>query len=71
MIALLIYLIGIFVTPILLKKFTSLPSSSDESLEPLDKKTIIMMGSMCWPVVIVVWVIYKIMLITIWLFNKV
>jgi hypothetical protein len=70
MIILIIYLIGIFITPIILKKFTSLPSTSDSSLEPLDKETIIMVSSILWPLGVIIWILFKFMLITIWIYNK-
>ena len=70
MIVLIIYLIGIFITPIILKKFTSLPSTSDSSLEPLDKETIIMVSSILWPLGVIIWIGFKFMLITIWIYNK-
>lgn len=71
MIVLIIYLIGIFVTPVILKKFTSLSSTSDSSLEPLDKESIIMMCCMFWPIVVLGWIVWKIISITIWIYNKV
>ena len=70
MIVSIIYLIGIFITPIILKKFTSLPSTSDSSLEPLDKETIIMVSSILWPLGVIIWILFKFMLITIWIYNK-
>ena len=71
MIALIIYLIGIFVTPVILKKFTSFSSTSDSSLDLLDKESIIMICCMLWPIVVLGWIMWKIISITIWIYNKV
>ena len=69
MIALIIYTIGIFITPIILKRCFKLPT--DEECAPLDRDTIVMCLSITWPLSSLIWIIYKISFCIIWIYNKV
>jgi len=69
MIGIVCYIIGIFITPIILKKFFNLPT--DEELDPLDTNTVVAVISMWWPISLIVWLMFKILLIIIWIYNKI
>lgn len=69
MIVFLIYLLGLFLTPIILKKFYNL--STDKELEPLDRDTILIICSMLWPLAIILRLFFKIAELLIFIYNKV
>jgi len=69
MIIFIFYIIGVFITPIILKKFFNLPI--DEELDPLDTNTIVAITSMLWPLSLILWLTYKLFLIIIWIYNKI
>lgn len=56
MIALIIYLIGIFITPVIFKKYTTLNEIGDK----YDLTMILLLGSTCWPIVIIGFITFKI-----------
>jgi len=68
MIILLIYLIGIFVTPIILKKcFGFIQEIDDED----DRYMVIVIISMMWPLSLVLRLLFILLSFTIWIYNKV
>lgn len=69
MIGIVCYIIGIFITPIILKKFFELPENSE--IEPFNKEMLIVGISLWWPIVFIVWLLLKILYINIWIYNKI
>ena len=69
MIGIVCYIIGIFITPIILKKFFELPENSE--IEPFNKEMLIVVISLWWPITFIVWLLLKILYINIWIYNKI
>lgn len=69
MIGIICYIIGIFITPIILKKFFKLPENSE--IEPFNKEMIIVGISLWWPIAFISWLLLKILYINIWIYNKI
>lgn len=63
MIVLIIYIIGIFITPIILKRFFS-------PFEIEDIESVISFMCICWPLVLVTWLMFKLFSIFIYIYNK-
>lgn len=68
MIILLIYLIGIFVTPIILKKYFGFIQEIDDED---DRYMVIITISMIWPLSLVLWLLFVLFSFTVWIYNKV
>ena len=68
MVILLIYLIGIFITPIILKKcFSSFIKDLDEE----DRDMLIVVISLTWPLSLVLRLLFILLSFTVWIYNKV
>ena len=68
MIILLIYLIGIFITPIILKKCFS---SFIEDLDEEDRDMLIVVISLTWPLSLVLRLLFILLSFTVWIYNKI
>ena len=69
MIVFLIYLLGLFLTPVILKKFYNLPT--DKELAPLDRGSVLIVCAMFWPLAIILRLFFKITDLLIFIYNKV
>lgn len=69
MIVLIVYIIGVFLTPVIIKKFYELPT--DEELLPLDRGSFLVIVSILWPVAIVIGIFYKLAQLLLYIYNKV
>lgn len=69
LIVLIIYVVGVFLTPVLLKKFCNIPTN--RNLHPLDREFLVMTGSALWPIVLCVYLFIKFVEFLLWIYNKI
>jgi hypothetical protein len=67
LIVLIVYVVGVFLTPVLLKKFCSIPTH----LNPLDREFLVMTGSALWPILLGVYLFIKLAEFLLWIYNKI